>query len=119
MSTMTTVYKILSRGEWQSARADGQCRGSALDLRDGFIHFSTAAQVAATARLHFAGRADLVLLYVRLAAITSGSAWRWEPARDGALFPHLYAALPSAAVHRVEPLVLGADGVHRLPELEP
>lgn len=110
-----TVYRVLPRDEWQRAERAGEFRGSALDLRDGFIHFSTRAQLADTLRLHYAGRPALVLLYVHLAATQP---WRWEPSRGGALFPHLYAALPVGAVHRIEPLTLDADAVHMLPELE-
>src|SRR4051794_37135689 len=98
---MTTVYRILSQSDWEAARALGEFHGSAHDVRDGFIHFSTAEQVEQTARIHYAGLPDLVLLYVRTEALPP-AAWRWEPSRNGALFPHLYATLPTAAVHRVE-----------------
>jgi uncharacterized protein (DUF952 family)/mannose-6-phosphate isomerase-like protein (cupin superfamily) len=118
VTAMTTVYRVLSSAEWQRARMDGEFHGAEHDLRDGFIHFSSADQLAATLRAHYAGVADLVLLYVRVEAVPPSAAWRWERSRDGALFPHLYTALPVAAVHRVEPLMLDADGVHRLPELE-
>jgi uncharacterized protein (DUF952 family) len=116
-ATMSVVYRVLPRAEWQQALATGEFRGSALDVRDGFIHFSGPEQLAATLRIHYAGHADLVLLYVRQAALPE-AAWRWEPSRSGALFPHLYAALPTEAVHRVEPLTLGPDGQHQLPQLE-
>ena len=53
---MTKVYKILSRAEWADAEAKGVFAGSALDLKDGYIHLSTAAQAGETARLHFKGR---------------------------------------------------------------
>ena len=59
-----TIYKLLTRGEWEAALAEGVYRGSAHDARDGFIHFSTAAQLAGTARKYFAGVPDLVLLAV-------------------------------------------------------
>ena len=114
---MPTVYRILSRADWEAARALGEFSGTAHDVRDGFIHFSTAEQVADTARIHYAGLPDLVLLFVRTEALPA-EAWRWEPSRQGALFPHLYAVLPTAAVHRVEPIVLEADGSHRFAALE-
>ena len=50
-----TIYKLLTRAEWEAALAEGVYRGSAHDARDGFIHFSTAAQLAGTARKYFAG----------------------------------------------------------------
>ena len=87
-------------------------RGSAVDHRDGFIHFSTAEQVAETARRHFAGEHDLVLVSVDPAAL--GERLRFEPSRGGALFPHLYGPLELAAVIRVETLPLVADGRHVL-----
>lgn len=83
-------------------------------MRDGFIHFSSAEQVAETAARHYAGQSDLVLIWVDAEAL--GAALRWEPSRGGALFPHLYGALPVAAVTRVEPLSLGPDGKHVFPE---
>jgi uncharacterized protein (DUF952 family) len=81
-----------------------------VDLADGFIHFSTAAQVRETAARHFAGQTGLVLIAVEAGAL--GSFLRWEPSRGGDLFPHLYGPLPLAAVRWVAPLALGADGVH-------
>lgn len=90
------VYKICSQAEWDAAVAAGEYTGSADDARDGFIHFSTAEQVAATAAKYFAGRNDLVLIEVDAAHL--GAALRFEPSRGGALFPHLYGALPLTAV---------------------
>lgn len=93
------VYKITTRAEWQQAEAAGVFQGSAVDRRDGFIHFSTAAQVPETARRHFAGQADLLLVAVDARAV----ALTWEPSRHGALFPHLYGPLPLSAVRGTEP----------------
>ena len=88
---MTLIYKILGRADWERARAVGRFEGSAVDLADGFIHFSGADQWAETARRHFAGQDDLMLLTVDAESL--GSALRWEVSRGGALFPHLYAPL--------------------------
>jgi uncharacterized protein (DUF952 family) len=115
---MTTIYKVLSAGAWQAAQNKGVYEGSADDQRDGFIHFSSADQLAETLRKHFAGARDLVLLYVREASISAHEALRWEPSRGGALFPHLYAPLPVAAVLRVEALALDERGLHVLPDLD-
>jgi uncharacterized protein (DUF952 family) len=90
------IYKICAQAEWDAALAAGSYTGSADDARDGFIHFSTAEQVAPTAAKHFAGRSDLVLIEVDAAQL--GPALRFEPSRGGALFPHLYGALPLHAV---------------------
>lgn len=110
------LYKIVPQALWQKAEAEGVFAGAPVDLADGYIHFSTAAQVRETAAKHFAGQDDLLL-----AAIDGdrlGEALKWEPSRGGALFPHLYAALDLAAVVWVRPLPLGADGRHIFPELE-
>jgi uncharacterized protein (DUF952 family) len=112
-----TIYHICRRDEWEAALAAGRYDGSSQDRADGFIHFSTAAQVAASAAKHRAGQAGLVLLTVEAEAL--GAAIRWEPARGGALFPHLYGPLPPAAVRRLEELPLGPDGRHIFPPLEP
>jgi uncharacterized protein (DUF952 family) len=107
------VYHMCRCQEWQAADAAGVYRGSSQDAADGFIHFSTAAQLAASAAKHRAGQRDLVLIAVDAAML--GRSLKWEPARDGALFPHLYGPLPIDAVRWVEPLPLGADGHHILP----
>lgn len=113
MTVPRYVYRLLSHEAWERAVADGRFLGSEHDVRDGFIHFSTAAQVAETAARHYAGQPSLLLLWVESAAL--GDALRFEPSRGGALFPHLYAELPVAAVVRVEALRLGADGAHQFP----
>jgi uncharacterized protein (DUF952 family) len=114
---VVTIYKICERAQWQAAEAAGHYRGSGVDERDGFIHLSTAAQVAETASKHFANAADLMLVAVDAAVL--GAQLRWEPSRGGDLFPHLYAALPLAAVRWARPLPDEIDGRRSLPELEP
>jgi uncharacterized protein (DUF952 family) len=107
------IYRLLDESVWRAAERAGAFHGSEHDLRDGFIHFSTAAQVAETAARHYAGARGLVLLSVRASAL--GDALRWEPSRGGALFPHLYAPLLASAVEQVAPLPLAADGRHVFP----
>jgi uncharacterized protein (DUF952 family) len=109
------IYKICRAEEWREAAQAGVFRGAAVDLRDGYIHFSTREQLAETAARHFSGEADLVLVAVGAAAL--GPALKWEPSRGGALFPHLYGALALGAVVWAKPLPLGADGRHLIPEL--
>jgi uncharacterized protein (DUF952 family) len=113
----TTIYKICDAALWREAERAGVFRGAPVDLTDGYIHFSTARQVAETAARHFARMTDLVLVAVDAAAL--GAALRYEPSRGGALFPHLYGLLPLTAVRWVKPLRLGAEGRHVFPELEP
>jgi uncharacterized protein (DUF952 family) len=114
-SVTTFLYKICPAALWHEAERDGRLAGSPVDLRDGYIHFSTAEQVAETAARHFAGQADLVLLIVEVRAVADRL--KWEVSRGGQLFPHLYAALPVDAVRRVEALRLGPDGRHVFPDL--
>lgn len=109
------IYKILPRAEWASAAAAGRFQGSAVDRQDGFIHFSTGAQAQETARRHFAGQADLVVL--ELEAEELGAALRWEPSRGGELFPHLYGDLDVDLVRAVIEAPLRPDGVPDLGEL--
>lgn len=112
---MPTVYKILPLSLWTEAQRAGVFRGAAIDLTDGYIHFSTAEQAAETAAKHFAGQTDLMLLHVDTDAL--GDALKWEPSRGGALFPHLYAELDVQHVLRAHPLPLGDDGRHVFPTL--
>ncbi|MBO6636987.1 MAG: DUF952 domain-containing protein [Roseitalea sp.] len=111
------IYKIATRQQWTKAEADGVFAGAPIDLADGYIHFSTAAQAPETAAKHFAGQSDLLLAAVNAEAL--GGALTYEVSRGGALFPHLYAPLDLTHVVWVRPLPLGPDGVHIFPPLEP
>ena len=107
------VYKICPAAALQQARKRGRYDGSADDRRDGFIHLSARHQVAGTLAKFFAGQGDLVLLAVNPDRL--GAELRWEPSRDGELFPHLYGTLDVDHVISVELLRLQEDGSHRLP----
>lgn len=111
------IYHMCRRDEWEAAQAAGAYRGSSQDAADGFIHFSTAAQVEASAAKHRAGQSGLMLLAVDAEAL--GSALKWEETRGGQLFPHLYGALPLAAVRWAKDLPLDpATGRHHFPSIE-
>ncbi len=107
------IFKIFRRPEWDAFRAAGETLGAPVDLSDGFIHFSTAAQVAETAARHFADESNLVL--VSFDPDRLGPDLRWEPSRGGALFPHLYRRLTLRDVVWDKSLPLGATG-HIFPE---
>src|SRR5258705_6821138 len=104
---MMTIYKICETAQWAQADRNGAFRGSAVDLADGYIHFSTAAQVADTAAKNFARMSDLVL--VAVGAEDLGGALKMETSRGGALFPHLYGPLPLAAGLLVQALAIDGD----------
>ncbi|MCE5974856.1 DUF952 domain-containing protein [Sinirhodobacter sp. WL0062] len=107
------IYKIFRRPEWNAFRDAGRTLGAPVDLADGFIHFSTASQVAETAAKHFATESDLVLVAVHAEGL--GADLKWEPSRGGALFPHLYRPLELTEVAWDRSLPLGATG-HIFPE---
>lgn len=107
------IYKIISKSEWQSAEAAGVFKGVAIDLSDGYIHFSTAAQAAETAAKHFAGKTDLLLITINPDALTQSL--KWEMSRGGALFPHLYGDLNMDAVENKTALQLDSEGMHIFP----
>ena len=111
-----TIYKICPASSWREAERHGVYRGSADDARDGFIHFSTAAQLAETVKKHYFGQAGLFLIAVDADAL--GDALRWEPSRGGDLFPHLYGELDLGAVTAVLDLRARSDGGHDIPELQ-
>ncbi|MCA3288468.1 MAG: DUF952 domain-containing protein [Roseomonas sp.] len=114
------IYTLVRAADWRVAEQVSAYHGSADDRRDGYLHFSTAAQLRASAAKHRAGIADLLMVEVSTAAL--GAALKWEAASGGSrpgLFPHLYGALPLAAVQQVVPLLLGADGLHQFPPTIP
>jgi uncharacterized protein (DUF952 family) len=109
------IFKIAPRSLWREAEANGRFEGAPVDLADGFIHFSTAAQLRETAAKHFRGQDDLLLVAVDGEKL--GDALKYEPSRGGDLFPHLYGPLSLDAVISVSALPLGDDGLHVFPEL--
>ena len=106
------IYKIFRSDEWADLRAKGETRGAPIDVADGYVHFSTAAQAAETAAKHFADEEGLMLL--ALDADLLGSDLKWEESRGAQLFPHLYRVLQLADVTWAQPLPLVA-GVHQFP----
>ena len=114
---MHWIYKICPDSAWRDAEREGVYRGSADDIRDGFIHFSAASQVAGTAKKHFFGQKQLLLIKVDADAL--GDALRWERSRNDELFPHLYGELDLGAVAGVLNLHPRSDGSHDIPELAP
>jgi uncharacterized protein (DUF952 family) len=114
---MTHIYKICSASLWREAQAEGRLSGTPDDIRDGFIHFSTAAQLRETATRHFTGQSDLVLLAVDTTVL--GNALRYEASRGGDLFPHLHGVLPVAVIAWARPLPHGPDGRHVFPDIIP
>ncbi len=105
---MTRIYKLVARREWEATQASGEFAGSAADHADGYIHFSTADQAQETAKRHFAGVEDLMLIAVDAQSL--GAALRWEPSRGGELFPHLYGPLERRLVVDQRAVSLAVDG---------
>jgi Uncharacterized protein conserved in bacteria len=107
------IYHICRLDEWSVAQVSGSYEGSSQDVEDGFIHFSTAAQVRASAAKHRTGQTGLVLLSVDPDVL--GGALRWERSRRGQLFPHLYRSLQVSEVVRADPIDLNYMGDHVFP----
>ncbi len=107
------IFKICPTSLWEQAESAGVFRGAPVDTSDGFIHFSTAQQLAETAAKHFADQDNLLLITVDTEPL--GEQLKWEESRGGALFPHLYAPLNLDHARRVDAFPLGADGNHILP----
>ena len=112
------VYKVCPAAAWADAVRKRSYLGSPDDLRDGFIHLSTATQLPGTLQRHFSdaeGRALAGLVLVSIPVSGFGASLAWEPARDGSLFPHLYGPLDPELAAGVTALVVGSDGRHELP----
>jgi uncharacterized protein (DUF952 family) len=107
---LALIYKIVDAQAWAAAVEQGRFNGAAIDLADGFIHFSTREQVEETAAKHFAGQQGILL--VAIASEDLGDALVYEPSRGGALFPHLYGPLATALARFALPLPLRPDGAH-------
>jgi uncharacterized protein (DUF952 family) len=108
------ILKILRPSEWADFQQTSELHGSDVDISDGFIHLSTPAQVAETARKHFSGEDGLTLIAIDPEAL--GDALKWEPSRGGALFPHFYGVMKMPHILWAEPFPTGPDGKHVLPD---
>ena len=108
------IYKVVDRELWQQAATSGKFRGAAIDLQDGYIHFSAADQLVATVQKHFAGRDNLVVAEIDSELL--GDSLRWEVSRGGELFPHLYDSL-NTALAEIHELPL-KDGQHDFSGIE-
>ena len=113
---MVMIYHLAREAGWRDAERSGVYEGTPEDRADGFLHFSTGTQVAESAARHRKGETDIVLIAVDADGL--GDALRWEPARGGELFPHLYGSLPLGSVLWSRPLPLGGDGLHQFPALD-
>ncbi len=107
------AYKVLTAEELAVLERDGSFAGSAADLRDGFVHLSTVDQLEGTLARHFAGQSELHLATVDLGSF--GDSLKWEAARDGQDFPHLYGPLLLETVVAYGPVERRGDGTLRLP----
>ncbi len=96
MTTPATAFKVLTAQQWADFERERVFRGAPVDIADGYIHLSTAGQLETTIAKYFAGETGLMIAEVDLVLL--GDAIRWEPARGGDLFPHIYGALPIEAV---------------------
>ena len=105
------IYKICSKQDWEDAKKLKVFSGSKIDKRDGFIHFSSEYQVRETAKLHFNGQEDLILLEIK----TDKLKIKWEKSRSDNFFPHLYNSLPVAEVTREHALILDENNNHIFP----
>ena len=114
MRNPDAVYKIVSRAAFEAAKTAGQFPRMPIDLKDGYVHFSTAAQLAETLKLHFAGQGDLVVFAV--STYDLGATLRWEPSRGGQLFPHGYGDLSPTLIGQTASVSVAADGGVTLPD---
>lgn len=112
------IYKLATEAEWEAALKAEQFEGAPVDIEDGYIHFSTAAQVEETAHKYFRHTEKLLMLVVQIELLEAcADQLKWEPARNGDLFPHLYAPLPLDAVIELFSLPMDAEGYHEIPPL--
>ena len=110
------IFKIAHAEEWQAAERAGRYEGSEKDRADGFIHFSTVAQLAETLRRYYSGADDLLLIALDERALGDALKWERAPSR-GEDFPHLYAPQPLSAVRWTAPIARDAHGAAIIPPM--
>ena len=106
------IFHITTAGEWRSALEVGTYTAPSL-ADEGFIHTSTVDQVPGTAERYYTEVPDLVLLVIDPDAVSAEI--KWEEARPGDVYPHIYGELEPAAVIRVVPFGPQPDGTYVVP----
>jgi uncharacterized protein (DUF952 family) len=107
--TPDVIFHIAARGDWDRARKTGSYVAESLGT-DGFIHCATEEQYVNVANDLFAGRTDLVLLFIDRARLASGV--RFEEGSAGAdPFPHVYGSINVDAVFEAAPFIPDVDGL--------
>ena len=106
------VYKICTKSEWNDAKENKIFKGTSLDLKDGFIHFSDKNQVKQTLSKFYGHQSNLVLLKVDALKLKK---LVWEQSSSGDMFPHLYSDFDIDCVVKEYPLDLKEDGNHKIP----
>jgi uncharacterized protein (DUF952 family) len=100
-------FHILARADWP---IDGSELVAASVGTEGFAHCSFARDVAESANRYFAADAELVALEIDPALVTAPVKIEHSQLR-GSDFPHVYGAIPVAAVIASWPLERGPDGL--------
>jgi len=111
---MNLIFKVCKKNEWEEAVYQGFYNGSDIDIKDGYIHFSTKEQVKETVEKHFKKQNDLILIAFDTNDLINNL--KWEPARNGDLFPHYYGFINTNSAKKIYSLELGADNIHKFPE---
>ena len=111
---MSLIYKICSNSEWEKALEEGFYKGSETDIKDGYIHFSTKEQLKETVDKHFKKQENLIIITFNTTDLVENI--KWEPARNGDLFPHCYGFIDINFAHNIYSLELGTDGIHKFPK---
>jgi uncharacterized protein (DUF952 family) len=109
----TFILHILPREAWQQAQAAGLYEPPSLQT-EGFIHCSTAEQVAGTADRYFRGQHDLLLLHIDVTQLAADVLYELAPGTQR-YFPHIYGALNLDAVARAEPFETDINGLFQPP----
>ena len=104
-------YKVLRVNEWEDASRTGLIV-TELDVEDGFIHLSTAVQLAATLSLYFEASEQVFLLELDMKKIDNDKLIFEEPYPNNGIrksaFPHLYSKLTTKQISNVWSLKRGA-----------
>ena len=108
------IYKVISKEHWQNCQQSDEILPMEIDIKDGYLHFSTLAQLKETLRLYFANRSDLILLALR--AIDVKQQLKWEKSRNNELFPHIYGTIDIGLIQFSEPIAVSKNGTATLPE---
>ena len=104
---MALIYHLATSKDWENALESGAYAPASLQS-EGFIHASVKEELIPSAQIHFQDQTSLVILVISEKKVKH--LLKWEPAREGKLFPHIYGAISLERIENTYLMIRDKEG---------